>query len=58
MLAGIAADRPNAPPISSRSAPAREAHLRRVRGKIGMVFLHFNLFPHKSALGNCMEAPM
>jgi polar amino acid transport system ATP-binding protein len=38
--------------------PAREAHLRRVRGKIGMVFQHFNLFPHMSALKNCMEAPM
>jgi polar amino acid transport system ATP-binding protein len=38
--------------------PAREAHLRRVRGKIGMVFQHFNLFPHMSALKNCMEAPI
>jgi polar amino acid transport system ATP-binding protein len=38
--------------------PARETHLRRVRGKIGMVFQHFNLFPHMSALRNCMEAPM
>jgi polar amino acid transport system ATP-binding protein len=38
--------------------PAREPHLRRVRGKIGMVFQHFNLFPHMSALKNCMEAPM
>jgi ABC-type polar amino acid transport system ATPase subunit len=38
--------------------PAREAHLRRVRGKIGMVFQHFNLFPHMSALANCMEAPI
>src|SRR5690606_20020015 len=38
--------------------PAREAHLRRVRGKIGMVFQHFNLFPHMSALKNCMEAPV
>jgi polar amino acid transport system ATP-binding protein len=38
--------------------PAREPHLRRVRGKIGMVFQHFNLFPHMSALRNCMEAPI
>jgi polar amino acid transport system ATP-binding protein len=37
--------------------PANEAHLRRVRGKIGMVFQHFNLFPHMTALGNCIEAP-
>src|SRR5262245_61109292 len=26
--------------------PADENHLRRVRGKIGMVFQQFNLFPH------------
>src|SRR5215831_9598072 len=35
---------------------ADTAHLRRVRGKIGMVFQHFNLFPHMTALKNCMEA--
>ena len=33
-------------------------HLRKVRGKIGMVFQHFNLFPHMTALGNAMEAPL
>ncbi|WP_027134207.1 ectoine/hydroxyectoine ABC transporter ATP-binding protein EhuA [Geminicoccus roseus] len=38
--------------------PADAAHLRRMRGKIGMVFQHFNLFPHMSALKNCMEAPV
>ena len=38
--------------------PADAAHLRRVRGKIGMVFQHFNLFPHMTALKNCMEAPV
>ncbi len=38
--------------------PASECHLRRVRGKIGMVFQHFNLFPHMTALANCMEAPV
>jgi polar amino acid transport system ATP-binding protein len=37
---------------------ANAAHLRRVRGKIGMVFQHFNLFPHMTALRNCMEAPV
>lgn len=35
---------------------ADSKHLRRVRGKIGMVFQHFNLFPHMTALKNCMEA--
>jgi polar amino acid transport system ATP-binding protein len=38
--------------------PASEAHLRKVRGDIGMVFQHFNLFPHMTALQNCMEAPL
>ncbi len=37
---------------------ASRAHTRRVRAKIGMVFQHFNLFPHMSAVKNCMEAPM
>jgi polar amino acid transport system ATP-binding protein len=43
----------------SADGPAKidQAHLRRVRSKIGMVFQHFNLFPHMTALGNCMEAP-
>ena len=38
--------------------PAPAAHVRRVRGKIGMVFQHFNLFPHMTALGNVIEAPI
>jgi polar amino acid transport system ATP-binding protein len=38
--------------------PASKAHLRKERRKIGMVFQHFNLFPHMTALQNCMEAPI
>src|SRR5690606_22345434 len=38
--------------------PADERHLRRVRGKIGMVFQHVNLVTNMSALKNCMEAPV
>src|SRR5690606_21165213 len=34
------------------------ASLALVRQKVGMVFQHFNLFPHLSALDNCMLAPM
>jgi len=37
--------------------PAGAGHVRRIRGKIGMVFQHFNLFPHMTALGNVIEAP-
>lgn len=36
--------------------PANEQHLREVRGDIGMVFQHFNLFPHMTILQNCMAA--
>ncbi|PAV30850.1 ectoine/hydroxyectoine ABC transporter ATP-binding protein EhuA [Virgibacillus profundi] len=37
---------------------ANEKHLRQVRGDIGMVFQHFNLFPHLTILENCMTAPI
>ena len=37
---------------------ANNAHLRRMRSNVGMVFQHFNLFPHMTALQNCMEAPV
>ncbi|MCZ0702705.1 polar amino acid transport system ATP-binding protein [Natronobacillus azotifigens] len=37
---------------------ANEKHLRSVRGDIGMVFQHFNLFPHMTILENCMTAPI
>ncbi|MBY8910592.1 amino acid ABC transporter ATP-binding protein [Salinicoccus roseus] len=33
---------------------ANEKHLRGVRKNIGMVFQHFNLFPHKTILDNCV----
>ena len=40
--------------------PGREhrRHIREIRQKAGMVFQQFNLFPHKTALGNIIEAPM
>ena len=38
--------------------PADEAHLHRMRAKIGMVFQHFNLFPHKCVLDNVTLAPV
>jgi polar amino acid transport system ATP-binding protein len=34
-----------------------EASIARQRQQIGMVFQRFNLFPHKTALGNVIEAP-
>ena len=38
--------------------PADEAHLHKMRRHIGMVFQHFNLFPHKSVLQNITLAPV
>jgi polar amino acid transport system ATP-binding protein len=37
---------------------ASERHIRSVRSGIGMVFQHFNLFPHMTALENIMLAPV
>jgi polar amino acid transport system ATP-binding protein len=37
--------------------PPREKDLRAIRAKVGIVFQHFNLFPHMTALANVMEAP-
>lgn len=36
---------------------AREKHLNRLRRDIGMVFQHFNLFPHLTAIENVTMAP-
>jgi ectoine/hydroxyectoine ABC transporter ATP-binding protein len=38
--------------------PANNRYLRQMRSKIGMCFQHFNLFPHMTALENCMEGPV
>ncbi len=40
--------------------PAREQrkHIREIRQKAGMVFQQFNLFPHMTAIGNIIEAPL
>ncbi len=36
----------------------RESEVARKRAEIGMVFQSFNLFPHMTALGNVIEAPI
>ncbi|MGH3412638.1 MAG: ectoine/hydroxyectoine ABC transporter ATP-binding protein EhuA [Marmoricola sp.] len=41
-----------------KTVKADEKHLRQVRGQLGMVFQHFNLFPHKKVLDNITEAPI
>lgn len=42
---------------NGKLVPADLAHIRKVRSKIGMVFQSFNLFPHMTAMQNCIEAP-
>ncbi|MCA1406587.1 ectoine/hydroxyectoine ABC transporter ATP-binding protein EhuA [Ensifer sp. IC3342] len=43
---------------NGKLVPATTKHIRRIRAKIGMVFQSFNLFPHMTAMGNCIEAPI
>ncbi|MXN46420.1 ectoine/hydroxyectoine ABC transporter ATP-binding protein EhuA [Shinella kummerowiae] len=45
-------------PKNGSLVPADDRHLQRMREKIGMVFQHFNLFPHKCVLDNVTLAPM
>jgi len=45
-------------PRNGTLVPADEKYLRRMRSSIGMCFQHFNLFPHMTALQNCMEGPV
>lgn len=41
-----------------RLVRASKSYIRKMRANIGMVFQQFNLFPHMTALENCMEAPV
>jgi polar amino acid transport system ATP-binding protein len=45
-------------PKNGRIVPADERHLHHMRGKFGMVFQQFNLFPHMTARRNVALAPM
>lgn len=44
--------------VDGQLMDASRAHIRRIRSKIGMVFQSFNLFPHMTALQNCIESPI
>jgi polar amino acid transport system ATP-binding protein len=44
--------------VGMRLHELREREVARRRTEIGMVFQHFNLFPHMTALGNVIEAPV
>jgi len=45
-----------ADPMNARSRKHQE-EIRQIRLRAGMLFQEFNLFPHMTVLGNCIEAP-
>lgn len=44
--------------IKGEQIDPKKDNLNQVRQQVGMVFQHFNLFPHMTVLGNVIEAPM
>lgn len=44
--------------IMGKTINPKGADLNKIRQDVGMVFQHFNLFPHKSVLENIIEAPI
>lgn len=44
--------------VNGKWVKAKDKDINELRARIGMVFQNFNLFPHKTALGNIIEAPM
>lgn len=44
--------------IDGKRVNQKKDDLSKVRAEVGMVFQHFNLFPHKTVLENVMEAPI
>jgi polar amino acid transport system ATP-binding protein len=44
--------------VNGQPVRAEKGELQKIRTKIGMVFQHFNLFPHMSVLRNLTEAPI
>ena len=44
--------------VDGKLVEDKEANIARQRQEIGMVFQRFNLFPHKTALENIIEAPI
>ena len=58
MFLGQTLSRENLPRFSLSERLGYERRLRHFRTKIGMVFQHFNLFPHMTAVDNVAAAPV
>ncbi len=41
--------------IDGAEVTHKTRHLHKIRSEVGMVFQHFNLFPHKTVMGNVIE---
>ena len=44
--------------LNGDKIPSGEKEINALRSRVGMVFQHFNLFPHMSVLGNVIEGPI
>ena len=44
--------------VDGEEITAKDSDVARIRRKMGMVFQHFNLFPHMTVIENIMSAPM
>lgn len=44
--------------VENQDICSKEADLNKIRQNVGMVFQHFNLFPHKTVLENLILAPV
>lgn len=44
--------------IGGQQIDPHKTNLNQFRAEVGMVFQHFNLFPHKTVLENLIEAPV
>jgi polar amino acid transport system ATP-binding protein len=44
--------------VEGKALPMNDRELAAIRTRMGMVFQHFNLWPHMTALGNVIESPI